>query len=94
MFLTGKEPLKVTLRNGLRYCGSGDILALVCHVILLDHMIKRSYNFMSSSFSSVAILPCLVAINTGSGDIVVLVCLVTSLVHVVKGHVILWVKPT
>ena len=28
------------------YCGSGDIIVLVCHVILHNHMTTESGNFM------------------------------------------------
>ena len=47
------EPLKVCCHpakfSGLRHCGSGDIMALVCHVILDDHVIKGLCNFKDES---------------------------------------------
>ena len=51
--------------GGHRYCGSGYMMILVCHVILQDHVIKRSCDFMDRSPSrKVTILPSLVAIGT------------------------------
>ena len=32
-----------------RHCGSGDIIVSVCHVILQNHMIKGSNDFMGGS---------------------------------------------
>ena len=33
-------------------CGSGDVVTLVCHLILQDHMIKGSCDFIGRSPSS------------------------------------------
>ena len=35
--------------GGLSHSGSGFIMNLVCHVILQDHMIKESCDFMGGS---------------------------------------------
>ena len=35
--------LHPTKFGGHRHCDSGDIIVLVCHLILQDHMIKVSY---------------------------------------------------
>ena len=43
--------MQVAKFGGHRHCGTGDILNLVCHVILQDQEIKGSCNFMGSSFS-------------------------------------------
>ena len=37
--------------GGHRHCDSGDIMILVCHVILQDNVIKRSYDFIGRSLS-------------------------------------------
>ena len=51
--------------GGHRHCDSGDIMILVCRVILQDNVIKRSYDFIGRSLSrQVKILPRLVAIGT------------------------------
>ena len=31
---------------GHRHCGSGDVMFLVCHVTLQDHVIERSCDFL------------------------------------------------
>ena len=50
MWLHGKEPLKVspypTKIGDYRHCGSENILILVYHVILQDHEINGSFDFM------------------------------------------------
>ena len=50
MWLFGKESLKVSHHPNKfvdnEQCGSGDIIALFCHVILQDYVIKVSCNFM------------------------------------------------
>ena len=42
------KPTKVSYHlatfGGYRRCGSGDIMILVCHMILLDHVLTRSRN--------------------------------------------------
>ena len=38
-FMVSHQPDKFA---GHRHCGSGDIMILVCHVILQDHLIKGS----------------------------------------------------
>ena len=67
--LHGQDPLKVshqpTKFGGPRQGGNGNIMILVCHVILQDHVIKGTCGYRSWSPSrKVAILPCLVAIGT------------------------------
>ena len=34
---------------GHRHCGSGDMMVLVCHVILQDHVVKGYCDFMARS---------------------------------------------
>ena len=36
-----------TTFGGFMHCGSGNKTFLICHVILLEYRIKRSFNFMS-----------------------------------------------
>ena len=51
--------------GGYGYCSSGDIMVLVCHVILQDYVANGSGNFTGRSASREAtILPGLVAIGT------------------------------
>ena len=51
--------------GGHRHYGSGDMMVLVYHLILQDHVIKGSCDFMGKSLSRyVTILPSLVAIGT------------------------------
>ena len=49
MWLYRQEPIKVshhlTKFGSHRYCGSGDLMILVCHVIFQDHVIKGSRYF-------------------------------------------------
>ena len=48
-----------------RHCDSGDIMILVCHMILQDHVIKWSFEFTGRIPSRyVTILPSLVAMGT------------------------------
>ena len=48
-----------------RDCGSGDLMVLDCHVVLQDHVTKRSSNFIDGShLRQVTILPSLVSIST------------------------------
>ena len=35
--------------GGFRYCGGGDLTLLVCHMILLEHMVKGSYSSFSGN---------------------------------------------
>ena len=63
------QPIKVSYLSakcrGHRHSGSGDIMVLVCYMILQNHTIKQSYNFMGRSPSRCAtILPSLAAIAT------------------------------
>ena len=44
IWLYGFEPLKLRPRH--RHCGSGDMMVLVCHVILQVHVMKRSCDFI------------------------------------------------
>ena len=37
--------------GGHRHCSSGDIMVLVGHIILKDHMLKRSSGFLDKSAS-------------------------------------------
>ena len=62
------EPLIVSHHpatfHGHRQCSSGDIMGLVCHLILQYHVTKRSGNFMGrSSLREVIILSSLMAIG-------------------------------
>ena len=51
-------------RGGHRHCASGNMF-LFCHMILQDHLIKGSCDFMIGSLSwQVTTLPSLVAIIT------------------------------
>ena len=64
-----EEPIKVDYHPakfvGHSGCDNGDVVALVCHVILRDHTIKASCNFMGGSPSSQGtIWPSLVVIGT------------------------------
>ena len=57
--------------SGQKHCGSRDINFLVCHMILQNHVIKRSCNTMGRNPSRlVTKVPSLVAIRT----VVVEVC--------------------
>ena len=44
----GMSPAKFV---GYRHCDSGDVMVLVCHVILQHHMIKGLCDFMEGSHS-------------------------------------------
>ena len=58
----GYHPVKF---GGHRHSDNGDIVLPVCHVILQDHMIKVSCDFIGRSLSRyVAISPSLVTIST------------------------------
>ena len=46
-------------------CGSGDLIILVCHIILQELVTKCSIDFMGSSFKITDILQRLVAIGSG-----------------------------
>ena len=52
MWLYGQEPMKISYHPA-KFCShrnsdSGDIVALVCHVISQDHVIKESCDFIDS----------------------------------------------
>ena len=53
MVLVRQEPIKVDYHpakfDSHRYCSSGDMMILVCHVILQDHVIKGACDFMDRS---------------------------------------------
>ena len=50
---------------GHRHCGSDNIMVLACHVILQDHVIKGSCDFIGRSPSrKIIIQPSLTAIGT------------------------------
>ena len=50
--------------NGHAHCGSKD-MTLMCHVMLQDHVIKGSCDFMGKNQSrQVSIVPCFAAIAT------------------------------
>ena len=53
--MTLLEPLKISQQpakfGGHRYCGSGDILILVCQVTSQDYVIKETCDFMTTSVS-------------------------------------------
>ena len=79
--------------DGHRYCGRGDMMYLVCHVISQDHETKCWSNYgweppktshHPAKFS--------VQKQCGSGDMMVLVCHVISQYHKIKSHVALWVE--
>ena len=56
--------------NGHGHCGNGDIMVLVFHIILEEHIIKRLCNFAAKSTSrQVTILPSMVTINTVVAEI-------------------------
>ena len=38
-----------TTSGGHKHCGSGDTMVLIGHVILQDHMIKMSWDFMGET---------------------------------------------
>ena len=83
----GQKPHKVshypTKSGGHRRGDSDNVMVLVCHVISLDNVIKRSCGFMSRSPSKqVTILQSVVAIATLVVEF--LVCHVISQDHVIK----------
>ena len=58
-FMVSHQPDKF---GGHRHCGSGDIMILVCHVILQGHMIKESCDStLRRPSRQVTILPSFVA---------------------------------
>ena len=61
MWLYGQEPIKASIHPGksgdYSYSGSGTVMALVCHLILEDHVITGPCDFTS--------LPSLEAISSG-----------------------------
>ena len=65
--LYGLQPLKVCHHSSKfgahRGCESGDIMVLVCDMILQDHVIKGSCDFMDGRPWQVTTLPRLVAIG-------------------------------
>ena len=68
MRLSKQETLKLCQQpaksRGKRYCGNGDIMALVCQVISQKHMIKGLLDFMGGSpLWQVTTLPSLVVIG-------------------------------
>ena len=66
-----------------RYCGSGDIMVLVCHMILQDHVIKGSRHFMGRSPPRIAKFGN--HRRSDSGDIAFLVCHLILKDHTIKG---------
>ena len=48
-FITKSPSRSVTHFGCHRHCGNGDIMTLLCHVILQDHTIRGSCDFMGSS---------------------------------------------
>ena len=69
VWLYGYEPFKISHHfnkfHGHRYCNSGDIIVLACHVISHDHAIRESCDFIGSGPSRWAtILPTLVVKDT------------------------------
>ena len=84
---TMKRSYRPTMFGGHSHCSSEDIMILVCHVILLDHVIKGSCDFIGKNPSTyVIILLGLVAINTLIAEIkVALVCQVILQDHTIKG---------
>ena len=57
MWLHGLELLKVshapTKFFAYKYCGGGDIMVLVCHMIFQDQMMKQSFDFVTLFFVSI-----------------------------------------
>ena len=51
--LYGQESFRISYNptkfRGNKHSGSGDILALACHVISQDHAIRGSFDFIGSS---------------------------------------------
>ena len=74
MWLFGEQSIKITYHpvtfGGYRQLGSGDVIFLVCRVILQDPVIKDSSNSMSRSPLKVSYHSAKfgVHIHTGSGD--------------------------
>ena len=73
IWLYDLEPLKLSHHSfrfgGHGHYGSGDIIVLVCHVILQVHVIKVSCNYKGKSSSrKVTILPSLVVIDILIGE--------------------------
>lgn len=52
MWLDGLEALTlnhyIATYGDFRFCGSGDIVFVICHVILEDHVTKKSCDLMST----------------------------------------------
>lgn len=71
--------------DGHKYCGSGNIMVLVGHMILEDHEVKRFFDFMCRSSSSYHPATFGDHIHSGSEDIMSQVGLVISQEHMIKG---------
>ena len=70
-----------------KHCGGGDVMVLVCHVILKEQVIKRSCDLMRRVYLWFSHTPtkCGGHRHRGSGDIMVLVCHMISQDHAIKG---------
>ena len=56
--------------GGHRHCGSEDMMFLICHAILQDHVSQKEYIFLARSpWKYVNILSSLVAIDTAVVEI-------------------------
>ena len=67
-----------------RYCVSGDIMGLLCHVISQDHLSKGLRNFTNQSSPFYVTTKLGGREHFGSTNIILLVCLVISQNHVFK----------
>ena len=72
--------------GGLRSCGSEDIMVFVCHLTLIDHVIKRVKCLYEEELLKAAHHTAKFGRNKhcDSEDIKVLVCHVISKYHVIK----------
>ena len=70
-----------------RHCGRGDIMVLVCYVILQNHMIRGSCKYKDETPLGKSISPAKFGGHTHchSGDKMVLVCQMILHNHVIKG---------
>ena len=80
MWFYGLESIKVSYHptkfGGHGHCGSGDIIILVCHVTLQDHVIKGLCDFIGKCDFNVSYHPAKFGGDRrpDSGDISILVC--------------------
>ena len=71
-----------------RHCGNGDMMVLVCHMILQDQVMKRSCDFMGRRPIEASYHPVKVSghSHSSSGVVMILVCHMISQDHKVKGQ--------